>query len=128
MLLEDEANDESAFALWGAAERVWVSRIAEPEVRAALAAAARDRRLSLTALQRSKGQLRVLLEQVHIMELTRDIAHHAGDLAERHRLSGFDAIHLASILAVGSQAVVVTFDRRLAAAVMAEGLVLAVSR
>jgi hypothetical protein len=53
----------------------------------------------------------------------------AGALAERHSLSGFDSIHLAAVMqlreATIKELLVSTWDRRLAVAARAEGLVLA---
>jgi predicted nucleic acid-binding protein len=49
--------------------------------------------------------------------------HEAGELAEARALRGFDAVHLASALQNGPDTVVVTGDKRLAAAARAEGLV-----
>jgi hypothetical protein len=37
------------------------------------------------------------------LEVAEDLARQAGDLAERHRLRGFDALHLASYLAVAKE-------------------------
>lgn len=43
-------------------------------------------------------------------------------MAARHRLRGFDAIHLASALTVGVGVTMVCWDRDLATAALAEGL------
>jgi hypothetical protein len=37
------------------------------------------------------------------LEVTEPLARQAGDLAERHRLRGFDALHLASYLTVATE-------------------------
>lgn len=61
------------------------------------------------------------------VELTPAIGHHAGELAERHGLRGFDAIHLASALWLKSlysgALLFAAFDRRLSAAAQEAGLV-----
>jgi predicted nucleic acid-binding protein len=49
------------------------------------------------------------------------LARTAGELAERHALRGYDAVHLASATAIDDPALVIaTWDRDLAWAVIAE--------
>jgi uncharacterized protein len=56
------------------------------------------------------------------MELDGELAHRAGDLAEEHALSGFDAVHLASaVLLQGDRFIFATWDRKLHAAAQAHG-------
>ncbi len=51
---------------------------------------------------------------LHLVDVTSPVSDHAGTLAGRHALSGFDAIHLASALLLGSEGTVLaTWDRRL---------------
>lgn len=63
------------------------------------------------------------------VELTQAVAHSAGELAERHGLRGFDAIHLASALWLKSidtgELLFAAFDQRLLAGAQAAGLVIA---
>ena len=55
--------------------------------------------------------------------MTDEVVRHAGDLAERHALRGYDAVHLASALAAAADdAVLVTWDDDLGRAARAEGL------
>ena len=68
----------------------------------ALAAAARQRRLSAEQLRRAKTEFAGLWQQVTILEITEDLVDAAGDLAEQERLRGYDAIHLAAALEVGA--------------------------
>jgi predicted nucleic acid-binding protein len=57
------------------------------------------------------------------VELASRIAFHAGELAVRRALRGYDAVHLASALeAMDAGGVLLTFDRQLASAALAEGL------
>jgi len=60
---------------------------------------------------------------MRIIALDEDLARHAGDLAERHALRGYDAVHLASALAIDvpGELVIATWDGELAAAAVAEG-------
>jgi uncharacterized protein len=58
-----------------------------------------------------------------------DLAHSAGDLAEKHLLRGFDAVHLASAVILREELTepirFLAFDDRLMTAAAAEGLVTA---
>jgi len=122
-LVIDEPGSEQAALLWDGADSVLTSRVAHPEVRAALAAAQRDARLDAAAHRRAKADWQQLHRAMRMVELTPQLEQESGDLAERHALSGFDAIHLASALTVATAPVVVaTWDRRLHQAVRAEGL------
>ena len=56
------------------------------------------------------------------------LARHAGELAEQHDLRGFDAVHLATALAVdAADLVLVTWDRDLARAAVRSGIAVAPS-
>ena len=125
MILDDEEGSEPAARLWGRADRATASRVVEPEVRGALAAAVRDGRRSSRQRSRDIEQLRGYLDEIYFVELVAGIARFAGDLAERHALSGFDAAHLASAIAVDPDVTLVTFDNRLARAAHDEGLAVA---
>jgi predicted nucleic acid-binding protein len=57
--------------------------------------------------------------------VSEEIVHHAGQLAERRALRGFDAIHLASALAQRPDAAFACWDQELSRAARAEGLALA---
>ena len=63
------------------------------------------------------------------IELTTTVGRNAGELAERHGLRGFDAIHLASALWLKSvhsgELLFAAFDRRIALAAAAAGLTVA---
>jgi predicted nucleic acid-binding protein len=51
-----------------------------------------------------------------------DLPRAAGELAERHALRGYDALHLASALAAGPSTVIVSWYRELVSAALAAGL------
>lgn len=58
-----------------------------------------------------------LCEQLDVIGLDTALARAAGELAERHALRGYDAVHLASAIAIeGPNVVMATWDRDLAAA------------
>jgi uncharacterized protein len=109
--------------LWDDAELVVASRLVYPEARAAIAAAARARRISdevdaVDALEDVYAELRVLA-------LDEALVRTAGELASRHALRGYDAVHLASALAVRADDVVlVTWDDELGEAARATGALL----
>lgn len=54
------------------------------------------------------------------------LARHAGELADEHALRGYDALHLASALALGAtETILVTWDRDLSNAAVGAGLAVA---
>jgi uncharacterized protein len=88
-----------------------------PEARAAAAAAHRGGRIDARALRNAAGSIDALCEELDVIGLDAALARAAGDLAERHALRGYDAVHLASALAIEDpDLVMVTWDRDLAAA------------
>jgi uncharacterized protein len=116
-LLIEEPGSGIALDLWNGAPAISTSRIAHLEVRAALEAARRARRLSSGGV-RSAVQLwdryRRGLRTVEVDELLTDAA---AELTGPLALNALDAIHLASAVAVGdTETIVATWDRRLHAA------------
>jgi predicted nucleic acid-binding protein len=125
LLVVEEGTDKAA-AIWDASDLSLTSRLAYTEARAALAAARRARRISTVSLEGAKRALEGRFEELDVVEVAPQIARSAGDLAETHALRGYDAIHLASAVAVRSDELVfVTWDRDLARAGRAVGLDLA---
>lgn len=113
-LLVAEEGSELALSLWQAADVIVASRLAYPEVRAALAAAFRARRMGLNDLQRAETLWDGCWAATRIVELTDKVSRHAGLLAGEHSLRGADAVHLASAVAVQSDDLVfVAWDGRL---------------
>jgi hypothetical protein len=122
LIIEEPGSDETAL-LWDGADAVISSRAAHPEVRAALAAAHRAARLDTKAHRQAKSDWAQLHRAIRMVELTPQLGRYAGDLAEQHALSGFDAIHLASALTLTELPIVVaTWDARLLRAVQSSGL------
>lgn len=122
-LVIEERGSEDAALLWDGADAVLASRVAHPEVRAALAAAHRDGRLDSKAHQHAKAEWKALHQALRLVELTPHLEHTAGDLAEQHALSGFDAIHLASALTLTELPIILaTWDARLLRAAGSSGL------
>ncbi len=122
LVVEEDGSHEVA-TLWDGADAVVTSRVAHPEVRAALAAAHRDRRLDDTGHDTAKQSWDAFHSALRMVEVTAALEDRAGDLAETHALSGFDAIHLASALALADAPVILaTWDRRLLDAARTLGL------
>lgn len=120
-----EEGSEEAGAVWDASDVAITSRLAYAEARAALAAARRSRRLSIDGLSDAKSALEDRFGELDILDVSEAIVRTAGDLAEEHALRGFDALHLASALALGAEVILVTWDRDLARAGRALGFDLA---
>jgi predicted nucleic acid-binding protein len=94
-----------------------------PESRAAIAAAGRAGRLSRGRTPNARRELEALWRDVDCVEVTPEIAFQAGELAEAHRLRGYDAVHLASLLEVANdETVLVSADAAMAAVARALGL------
>lgn len=122
-LVIEEDGSEDAARLWDGADAVVSSRVAHPEVRAALAAAHRDGRLGAATHRQAKTDWDTFHQAVRKVELTPELEAEAADLAEHHALSGFDAVHLASALTLSELPVIVaTWDGRLLRAAQASGL------
>ena len=122
-LVIDEPGSEDVAMLWDGADAVTTSRVAHPEVRAALAAAHRDGRLDEESHRVATAAWQAFHQALRLVELTPQLEADAGDLAERHALSGFDAIHLASALTLTRLPIIVaTWDVRLLRAARSAGL------
>ena len=102
------------------------SAVARAEAHAALARRYRERTISLSSLRQHVAELDEDLNRFVIMDVTSALAKRAGDLAEEHKLMGFDAVHLASALEIAAslnEAVVFAcFDEVLTTAALAEQL------
>lgn len=121
LVVVEEGSDEAG-ALWDGSDLLLTSRLSYAEARAALAAARRAKRISEKGLRDAKKSLERRFQEIDLIEVTSDVAGSAGDLAERHALRGYDAVHLASVLTLNADSVVlVTWDRELAHAGRAEG-------
>ena len=119
-------GSDAAGATWDGADSVVTSRLSYAEARAALAAARRAGRLSPAGLIEAKGTVEARFGELDVVEVGRELVRCASDLAELHGLRGYDAVHLASALALEEiQLVLVTWDRDLADAGATEGVDLA---
>jgi len=125
-LLIAEGGSEEAGRLWDDAVRVVSASVTLAEGRAALAQAARLGRLSARDFDDAKRQFTMLAEQIDFVETTRAILTAAGEVAERHQLRAYDAVHLAAALRVADDdLVVVAGDRDLLQAARSAGRAIA---
>lgn len=122
LLVEEDGSDIAA-ALWDGCDAVVASRLAYPEVRAALAAAGRGRRLDQSGQREAEVAWDAYWSAVRPVELTDAVATSAGRLSARYALRGAHAVHLASVLVVGARhAVLAAWDDRLRAGAEAAGV------
>jgi predicted nucleic acid-binding protein len=124
----EEPASAVCLRLWSAADRVLSVRLLYPEARAALATAQRMGRLTDAQLDDANEELESRVAGIDHVEVGEQLAHDAGDLAQRHGLRGSDAVHLAAALtARDRELVVVTGDRELAVAASSLGIHVAVT-
>ncbi len=113
LVVEEEGSDVAA-ALWDGCDAAVSSRLAYPEVRAALAAAGRAHRLAPDGQRQAEVAWEEFWAATRAVELTEAITAHAGQLAGEHTLRGADAVHLASVLAIGAaDTLFAVWDQRL---------------
>ena len=122
-LVTEEPGSELAAQLWDGCDAALASRLAYPEVRAALAAAARNHDLNERDLDAAEQAWDEYWAATRPVELTVAVEQRAGQLARDHALRGADAVHLASALAVGDRELIVAvWARRLHAGAQDAGL------
>lgn len=127
LLIEEDGTDV-AVRLWNEGDEVSASRLAFPEVAAAVGAAWRSRRLTEGAADEVRQRWQRLWAAVTVVELSASVATLAADLVADHPLRGADAVHLASALALRAPPpLIVCWDRRLSAAAAGVGLAVAPS-
>lgn len=116
-LLIEEPGTARAGRIWDAAEHVTSVRPIYTEARAALAQAVRLGRLAPDDHATAIDALGGLYRQLDLLEIDDTLVRHAGDLAQRHALRGYDAIHLAAAERVNSgTSILVAGDRDLCTA------------
>ena len=122
LLVEEDGTDLVA-QLWDGCDAALSSRLAYPEVCAALAAAHRNHTLDANGLEAALQVWEEFWSATRPVELRPDVERHAGELAQLHSLRGADAVHLASALTVPKlELIVAVWDKRLHAGARAEGL------
>lgn len=122
LLVQEEGSDLAA-ELWDGCDAALASRLAYPEVCAALAAAGRNHDLSHNDLDLAERAWEQYWASVRPVELTVAVERLAGQLARTHALRGADAVHLASALVLADPDVIIAvWDRRLHAGAASAGL------
>ena len=125
-LVLDEVGSDIAAVLWNACDAALSSRLAYPEVCAALAAAGRNHDLTPSEVTGAAAGWEEFWASMRPVELSADVERAAGLLAATRQLRGADAVHLASALALGStDLTVAVWDKRLHAGAAAVGLAVA---
>ncbi|MHB8294826.1 MAG: type II toxin-antitoxin system VapC family toxin [Acidimicrobiales bacterium] len=125
-LVVGEDGSDLAAALWDGCDAAVSSRLAYPEVRAALAAAGRAGRLRPGDQGRAEMAWEEYRAATRMVELTGPVIAHAGQIASQYALRGADAVHLASLFAVGVVGTLfAVWDQRLRTGAQAAGVQLA---
>ena len=102
-LYVQEPGSQQVQKLVAKAELVATSVVAYAEARAALARRRREGGLTPAEYRRARAALDADWPRILTLEVSEPVARRAGDLAERERLRGFDALHLASYLTVAEE-------------------------
>jgi predicted nucleic acid-binding protein len=127
-LYVEEADSEAIRKISLAAETLSLSIIAYAEFRGSLARAHRSARLDAEAYELTLSLFEQDWSNYAVREVTDPLVQLAGDLAARHFLRGFDAVHLATAvtlqLELGEPVSFSSADGRLSEAAAAEGLTL----
>lgn len=122
LVLEEDGSD-IALELWKSTPDRVASQIVYPEARAALAAARRAGRIDDEALAIAVGNLEDARRALRMTNVDAALAQRAGDLAERHALRGYDAVHLATMVSLDAARILTaTWDKELALAASQCGL------
>jgi predicted nucleic acid-binding protein len=98
----EEAGSHDVRALVASAT-IATSVVAYPEARAVFARRRREGFLTPRELTAVKRAFEASWPSYASVDVTADIARHAGDLAQRYRLRGFDSIHLACFAWMASE-------------------------
>lgn len=101
LYVEEEGTEDVQRAVDGS-ESVAASAVAYPEARSAFARLERDGYLSAEEHRVAVAAFDEEWPAYEVVDATRSVATVAGDLAARHLLRGFDAVHLASALVLGA--------------------------
>lgn len=120
LLVDDDAYRMEAERIWLGAEHLVCAEVGHVETRAALAAARRGGRLEEVGMRIAKDQSEALWEQINVIPVDTALVRAAGDIAEIDGLRGYDAVHLATAVAVRAT-VAASADRQLIGAARNRG-------
>lgn len=121
-LLIAEPTSDVCGELWDGADRVVTTRLSYIEAAAALAMAERLGRISAKEHRSGQDSLRVLWSELDVVELDAQLMRAAAELAEKHELRGYDAVHCAAACALDDDVLGATGDVRLLSAWRHEGV------
>lgn len=122
-LVIEERGSVEAQELWRSADRRLSSRLLYPEARAGLARAHRMGRLDNRRLRSARAEIQMYIDEAVAIDVDETVARRAGDLAERHALRAYDAVHLASVEVIADeQTLLVAADGDLISAARAHGI------
>lgn len=126
-LIIDEPGRPEVLELWQRAHRRISSLLLYAEARAGLARAHRMQRIGDRRLIAAVDDVEAYCEEADLLEVTEELSRYAGELAERHGLRAYDAVHLASVDAVADgETLLVAADGALVRAAQAHGIATAV--
>ena len=111
MIVED--GSELVAELWATRFVAASSVLSYPEGRAALAAARRGGRLTADRHSQACEEFESLQSELLLVGIDGPLARQAGELAEEFALRGYDAVHLASAVAVGDATTLISWDQDL---------------
>lgn len=123
-LILKEPGSDDVQSLFRQASVVASVRIAYAELRATIAAARRERRLTARTADAARDELERVWSATSIVEVDEPLVLLAGTLADQQALRGYDAIHLAGVVRFGTAADVehvACWDRALARAATSLG-------
>lgn len=124
-LVVAEAGSDLVAELWDTRHRAASSLLVYPEARAALGAARRADRLTAAAHAHAVADFEAAHAELYLVGIDGALARRAGELAVEQALRGYDAVHLASALALGPAVTVVTWDAELSLAASRSGCAVA---
>jgi uncharacterized protein len=120
-----EDGSQLVAELWATRHRAVSSILSYPEGRAALAAARRGGRIGAKGYVRAREEFESLQSELLLVGIDAPLARQAGEVAEEFALRGYDAVHLASALALGDPTTLITWDQGLRRAAGQRGCALA---
>jgi predicted nucleic acid-binding protein len=120
-----EAGSDLVAELWDARLDVASSILSYPEAHAALAAARRGGPLGAIAHRQAREDFEAVYGELLVIGVDAQLAGRAGQLAEQLGLRGYDAVHLASALALAADVTFVSWDVQLRRAAAASGCAVA---
>lgn len=123
-LLVREVETDDLRAIWDQVSDRYASLIGYVELRSAIAAARRARRLTGATCIAAAGEADVLWARLAAVEVDEPLVRDAGELADRHGLRAGDALHLASAMRIADgPTAFIAYDARLRKAAVAEGFI-----